>query len=530
MELLGNASVNVKRGIILLPFLKRWETGRQDIVGALEKLAVWREHFFRAARLLVKLALAENANYANNSTGILLGLFMTGLGWAPTQASPTERFPIIEELLASLDRLRKELGLQMCKQWLSTYGGFRDVGAEFQGLRPEVEFWRPQTWEEVFDAWRLVWRHLFTVARNWDVQERRLANSTLIAAGASLLSSGNLADEVMETLFQLAEGPATDIRHFTGVMLRELKFRIGKMPKGIPGKLRALEKKLTGDSFWEHFARYVLNTTWDEEYDVRGNTVKQRHQPSQKVRRLAAQVAQSPSLFLTYLPQFVVADGHRLYEFGFKLAGVLCSQETVEAVISAQLCALPEMQTQFIGGYFSGLQARFPDLWEASMARLLKDDTSREVGVAVLLGGGISENILRLLLNLFRQGHMQAAAFSRLAWQAKAGHIPQVLVEESLAALVHSAEDAALQVAIQLAHFYFFDKENPRACDEILVFRLLNADQFFGRELEPRTAYYWHVVAEGFRERCPGRELELLSGILAHPEYLWRTRSPRGPG
>jgi hypothetical protein len=334
----------------------------------------------------------------------------------------------------------------------------------------------------------------------------------------------------METLFQLAEDPATDIRHFTGVVLRELKFRIGKMPNGIPGKLRALEKKLTGDAFWERFTRYVLNTTWDEDYDVRGGTVKQRHQPSQRIRRLAAQVAQNPVLFSTYLPQFVVADGHRLNEFGVKLAGVLCSQETVEAVISAQLCALPEMQTQFIGGYFAGLQTRFPDLWEVSMARLLEDDTSRAVGVGVLLGGGISENILRLLLNLFRQGHVQAAAFSRLAWQAKACNLPQVLVEEVLAALVHSAEDMALQVAIQLAHFYFFDKENPRTCDENLVFRLLSADQFVSQELEIMTAYYWHVVADGFRERFPGRELELLSGILAHPEYLWRTRSSSGPG
>jgi len=251
------------------------------------------------------------------------------------------------------------------------------------------------------------------------------------------------------------------------------------MPKGIPGKLRALEKKLTGDSFWGRFARYVLNTTWDEDYDVRGNTVKQRHQPSQRVRRLAVQVAQNPSLFSTHLPQFVVADGHRLYEFGVKLAGVLYSQETVEAVITAQLCTLPEMQTQFIGGYFAGLQARFPDLWEASMSRLLEDNASREVGVAVLLRGGISENILRLLLNLFRQRQVQAAAFSRLAWQAKTDNILQVLVEEVLGALVHSAEDAALQVAIQLAHFYFFDKETPRACDAILVVRLLSADQFF---------------------------------------------------
>jgi hypothetical protein len=205
------------------------------------------ESFLRAAHVLVKLALAENANYSNNSTGILLGLFQIIPGLASTQAAPEARFPIIDELLRSHDRPRKELGLKVCAQWLNTHGGIRDVGVEYQGLRSEVEFWRPQTWGEVFDAWRLVWCHLFTVTRNWDVQERRLANSTLIGAGAGSISLGNLADEVMETLFQLAEDPATDIQHFTRVVIRELKFRTGKMPKGIPGKISGAGK----ETYWE---------------------------------------------------------------------------------------------------------------------------------------------------------------------------------------------------------------------------------------------------------------------------------------
>jgi hypothetical protein len=164
--------------------LQHWHTGRQDIVWALEKIAVWREHFLRTAHVLVTLALAENANNGNNSTGILCDLFKIGPGWAATQASPEERFPIIEALLGCQERRRKQLGLQLCQQWLNTDGGSRLIGAEYQGLRPEVAFWRPQTWEEVFGAWRLVWRHLFTVTRGWEVDERRLANQTLIETGA----------------------------------------------------------------------------------------------------------------------------------------------------------------------------------------------------------------------------------------------------------------------------------------------------------------------------------------------------------
>jgi len=302
------------------------------------------------------------------------------------------------------------------------------------------------------------------------------------------------------------------------------------MPKGILAKLRRLDRRLTRNSFGGQFARYVLNTTEDEDYNVKGNTVQFRRQPSLRVRKLAAQVAADATLFSAYLPKFVVADGHRLHEFGANLAKTFCSEETVEAVISAQLGARPEMKTQFIAGYFSGLKARFPDLWETSVSRLLYNNANREVGVVVMLGTGVSEKIIRLLLNLFRQGSVKAIAFSQLAWQSERDNIPQVLVEEVLAALVNSADEEALGVAIQLADFYFFDPKNPRSCDEGVVFRILSADQFFRGKTATRSAFSWHDVAEGFCQRFPGKELGLLSCILSHPEYRWKTGSSRGPG
>ena len=75
--------------------LYAWHTGRQDIVWALEKIAVWDEFFTRAVNVLIPMALAENARYSNNSKGLLLSLFNVGLGWTTaTQAEPSKRLPI----------------------------------------------------------------------------------------------------------------------------------------------------------------------------------------------------------------------------------------------------------------------------------------------------------------------------------------------------------------------------------------------------------------------------------------------------
>ena len=175
------------------------------------------------------------------------------------------------------------------------------------------------------------------------------------------------------------------------------------------------------------------------------------------------------------------------------------------------------MKTQFISGYFSGLKMHSPYLWEASVSRLLQDDTSRELGVAVVLEHASQRTSFVLLLDLFRQGHVQAVAFSRLAWQAEPDNIPQVLVEEVLATLVNSEEDKALRVAIQLAHRTSLTGRTPGSCDETLVFRLLSADQFFRQDPETMTEYDWHVVAEGFCETIPRARARAFVGHSFSP-------------
>jgi hypothetical protein len=74
--------------------LLRFDQHRQHIVWALEKIAVWKNLFQRAAEMLLKLARAETARYSNNATGTFCGLFEMGFGiFASTEAPPETRLP-----------------------------------------------------------------------------------------------------------------------------------------------------------------------------------------------------------------------------------------------------------------------------------------------------------------------------------------------------------------------------------------------------------------------------------------------------
>lgn len=508
--------------------LKGFETGRQNIVWALEKIAVWREYFLRAAHLLIKLSLAENSNYSNNATGTLHGLFKIGIGWAATQASHDERFPLIEELLSN-DLDSKELGLSLCKQWLSTHGGIRIVGPEYQGLRPEIEFWRPKTWGEIFNAWKLVWRLLFSVSRAWEDKERCKANNTMIETGFPLLRHANIADEVMEILLELAEDSATDVKYLTHILIQTQRFRVDKLPKGILNKLRQLDKKLTGDSFWGRFSRYVLNTTWDEDHVMRGEEMKPSKVPLQRVRTLVREMTADIELFYKHLPKLVSAEGHRLYQFGAMMAEELESPKILEAVLAAQIQGLPQLKTQFIRGYFSGMRNRDRETWESAILDLFENETTTPLGIQAAIGSGITPAILRRLLSLYKAGKVESDVFGILRWQINHEDIPSDLVEEVLSTLVRSSDENALRVAIEIADSYFLDKEKPRACEETVLFSLLTADIFFCGRMETMVGYHWHSVAKGFIERFPERDLDLFSAILSHVDELSSLRSMSYP-
>lgn len=500
--------------------LRSWESGRQNIVWTLEKIVVWKDTFPRAARLLVRMALAENAKNSNNSKGTLLSLFMIGLGWAPTEAIPEQRFPVIEELLRNNDSAMRELGLELCEQWLSTYGGMRIIGAEYQGLRPTVEFWRPKTYGEIHDCWRKVWDYLWQETRGWDETGRRRAHSTIIKSAAGLLRVPALAEQIITTLFEIAKDSATDKAELVQFVIRKLKLRYERLPKGIVSKLRELDRLLTGESFWDRFTRYVLLTNWDEQYVFKGEKISESAAPKKRVSELVKEIVNKPALLEELLPRFVVSDGHRLYQFGQELAMAMKDRSVDRQVVAAQEAGLPTVMTQFSGGYFYGVKQLDQSAWEEIVLSLLKLDMLRAVGVELIFRSGISERIIQELIQLYSIGKVSSNAFTRLGMYADDSKIPQKAVEEVLSLLVDRPDEKSFSIAIELADSYFNHSKFKRDYPEEVVIRLLKAEGAFDKDADTMVGYHWHNIAKGFMEKYPTRNLELFSVILANMHNL----------
>lgn len=493
--------------------LKDWSRGRQSIVWALERIAVWREHFPTAVAVLIPMALNENATNSNNSTGILRDLFVIGEGWAATQATPQERFHVLKQLLESAEQDRRTLALSLCKAWCATFGHTRTVGAEHQGLRDELPFWRPKTYGEIFDAWRLMWPELFKITRGWGDIDRIEANNTIIEAGSSLLMTV-LARDVVDTWTSLEGDSATNRERLTHAVINALSFRTKHMPKGIAGRLKKLDRRITGKSFWQRFQRYVLFTCWEEGHP-NGSEHENDAPLAKRVEKLAQELAASPSLLTKHLQQLVDVDGRRLYEFGQKY-GTLASNPTLtRRLIQAQRQGHPASQMRFLSGYMSAVKAADIFQWDQELLKVLDDPNTRRMAESIVRGCGFSPSVLEASLMLIPKAEIPASFFQPLIWDADHQNVDTDLVSRVLSSLAQQNSVEASGMAIELADRFYCQKDKMRAFgDELVIEQLLLSPTVLPETKTTMYGYHWKRVADEYCRRFPERELKIFRAFL----------------
>lgn len=502
--------------------LHSWQTGRQDIVWTLEKLAVWEELFPRAVRILISMALAENAKHSNNATGTLLGLYNVGLGWAPTKARPEVRYPIIKELLTSDDVGKRMLALEMCKQWLETHGGVRIVGPEHQGLRPTIEFWRPQTYGEVFDAWRMVLSLMEGELGGFDVQTRNKICAILTDVASGLIRIDAVSNDVFKLLFTLASDSEISKKPLTNVVVRELRQRYEKLSNKARGKLTELDTLLTGTSLWERTVRYAINTSWDEDYAFRGEKYKELKLPVQRVQKLAKEYMEGQGQFIEHLPKLLKESGHRLAQLGEECGKLAASLEYDELVVNQTKLNASSVNSLFLSGYVAGIRTHDQGRAENMCRTLLKDGDTRGLAVDCIWCAGVAETLLREMLQLFKEKLLPPNAFARMAYVRKEDGIPDQLLEDIATALLSHHDDGAVNICVQLLHTRYCENMSDGPFPEGLIFDALTAKPGGKGRFDTMEGFHWQKVAEAFIKRCPTRSLDLLRAALGSMEKISR--------
>lgn len=183
---------------------------RRDLVWTLEKL-VWHSATFEvAANMLLRLSLAENETWSNNSTGTWLGLF--GAMLPATAAKPATRIAYLERLAINNDPAIRRLAARGTQAAIDVRGGSVMVSGELQGGVVVEPRGTPETYGEAWEYVRAGIKLLQSLMTDEDAEVRETAEKALIDAIHPMLENAQLRDTLFDALVTLPEESLRKVR------------------------------------------------------------------------------------------------------------------------------------------------------------------------------------------------------------------------------------------------------------------------------------------------------------------------------
>jgi len=498
--------------------LLQFTTGRRETVWALEKIAVWRDLFANAARLLLALGEAENESYSNNASGVFAGLFSPGPGLvAPTEAPPEERLPVLIEALDSSVKDRRLLALSACDQALESRHFSRIGRPQDQGLLPTAQLWTPKTYDELFDAYRQVWRLLRERADSLPEDEQQRAADILLDHSRGLGSIPNLAHMVIETLEELARKPYVDEKKVLEKAIEVLHYEGGELPTNVRNRWEYLKNQLTGEGFQAMMKRYVSMDLLEDKFDEQRNYVD-RAQP--KIAELAQQAVIDPNLLEPELHWLVTPEASNGFRFGYELGQRDSGLRLMSTLLEAQKNASANATGFFLGGYFRGLFEENQSKWEEQLDSLVADEQLRVWVPELTWRSGMTDRAALRVLKLYEEGVVDIQSFRMFTLGGVVRHLSESVFTRFVEFLLNSSADVAASIALDLIHFYYRDEELARVLPKDLTIRVLTQRAFLERrdrgQRDQMDEYSWTEVAKSFVQLYPRESVDLANLMLAH--------------
>ena len=496
----------------------QFTNGRRDVVWALEKIAIKRDLFVDAARLLLALGEAENESWSNNASGVFAGLFSPGRGKvAPTEASPAERLPVLKEAFESGSKERRLLALKACNEGLEFDHFSRMSGAEYQGLRKNADFWEPKTYGELFDAYRQVWQLLSDQLARLPKDEREAAIDILLQHASRLARKPNLSDMVLDTVQLLSDKTYVDNRLLIKTVVEFLHHNGKDLPDDMRQRWEQLRDELVGSDFHSMMQRYVGMNLLVDAFDENEKYLEQGHP---QIQTLAQQAVENPHLLESELPWLVTTEAYNGYAFGYQLGKKDNGFAMLSTLLEARRNVVDNASAYFLGGYFRALFDSNVAAWEEHLDALVDDTTLNVLIPDLTYRSGMTDRAGLRLLKLAKAELMSVNDFV-LFFGSTIGLSDRVFIEW-IKFLLNSSNELAVPIALKLYYFYYVHGKQEFTLPRDLTFQLLvRPVQFENLDLIPNqmnsmTDHYWTEIAKAFLNLYPKKSLEFVEQVFPY--------------
>lgn len=307
-----------------IPQLQKIDEGRRYLVWALEKICFKPETFDKGAKLMMRLAVAENEpNIGNNATGVLKELFHVLL--PGTLANLNQRAAILDWAMTAQETT--EMGLACLRSSLATDHFVYMAGAETFGTK-KLEHYNP-----TYGEMKAYWAHtisLLTTAYNNGHQEDVTQTVEKSIYGLARSRCFSLIQPLVAQIATDKNWLWEDMRDSFDLIVHEYMPLLTQEEQTI---VKEYQHRLTPTDFVSRVGmvesrfRYRDAGSWQKEREL-------KHQDYQKLaEEFLAQGYLSEALIFDLYARYD-KDGFILADFGYFL-GVACKEEkaTAEAII-----------------------------------------------------------------------------------------------------------------------------------------------------------------------------------------------------
>ena len=499
--------------------LFEFTSGRMQVIWSLRNIAVWGDLFPEAALLLLALAETENELLiSNNASGEFKSLFAVGPGAvASTEAPPGGRWPILRDALRSPSRERRRLAIGACDSALESQHWTRLVGPENQGLRPGADLWRPETYGELWQAYRDVWAILRSALDELDDEDRDLALEALLNRARGLATIHDLSDMVLSSMRDLIADSRMDNKRILSEVVQILHYEGNELPVETKNQWELIRDELTGNDFSSLVKRYVGMDLLEDHFDEQGNQVDQV-QP--KLEQLARQSVHDPSLLGPQLDWMVTKEAPNGFRFGYELGKCDITRTLLPRLLGTQIKAAEEGTLYFLGGYLRAYRELNEEGWEDLVDDLASDrETLAWVPELTLRSGRLSEKGARRILDLIDVGAIPVTQLRMFVFGGLVRGVSEEVFGNWMKQLLASSDPSAVATALQIFMTYYKDRTPHEPLPTGPTLDLLTREDFFESGPPGRfrnLSHTWAVIGKDFLRDHPTESLVMAEKMLLH--------------
>ena len=492
--------------------LAEFKSDRQNIVWALEKIAVWPLLTVRALSLMARLAVNENSDFSNNSTGTLVSLFRIGPEAAATEASPEQRLPALLALLRGISDAERLLGLKALGSALDTRGmGFRTVGPEYQGLQERAKLWIPATYGDWWQAHLLYFQTLIDETATWPAALRPQVCSALLKAVKHQIRTPSCTELALQVLEKLVSDSAMVPSQLNKFFWNWQEYREDEQPREVAIRIRRLARWFARRDLTSRFQRYVLDIDWLEwEDEYRDRRDKPPSHAKALVTALARRIAAHPYR-LEGISHLLAPESHTpaLWHFGEQMAAI--DKEWALLPLLTKI-ARSSAHGTCLHGYLTGMKAQSLEQYELWLMNMLGSSDTASLGVEMTLRAVYAEKVFDRCLDALETNWIEPALFGALQFGGTLDSVPTGQVERLFRLIREHETPVALELLIKLMDSISSDR--PLPCGPDFAFAVALQTISGSRHSEQSFGFKWKRVCSRLVKFNAELAAPLLDAIL----------------